>query len=72
MKFIAGGSADRLFEAFCDAAGQDSRNVKRIVVDLEVGNVATVYFNTFATTEIADLVLAAGIELVDTREAARR
>jgi hypothetical protein len=69
-KFISGTSRDRLMAAFADAVGVSHNHIRRVIVDLQVGSPGIVYFETFADTEVIDVVLRAEIEIVDTAEEA--
>jgi len=47
-----------LGNALCEACGIDPCYVRRIVLDLEVGNAGKLYFETFADSEVLSVSLA--------------
>jgi hypothetical protein len=68
-KFIVG---DGLLEALYSAGilGDDYTYIRRIVIDLEVGNPARIYIDKYGDDEQLVPALTAGIRIVDTAEEA--
>jgi hypothetical protein len=57
-KFIFGVKDSPLIDKICDAAGVDPHSVARIVIDLQVGDAAVIYFKTLADDSMLDVELA--------------
>jgi hypothetical protein len=70
-KFLVG---NELLEALYSAGviGDDYTYIRRIVIDLEVGNAARIYIDRYADDEQLVAALTAGIRIVDTAEEAGR
>lgn len=66
-KFLVG---DELLEALYSAGviGDDYTYIRRIVIDLEVGNPARIYIDKYGDDEQLVPALTAGIRIVDTAE----
>lgn len=64
-------STDRLVQAFCEPVGMDPKHVRRIVVDMEVGSLPRVYFETFGDDATVDVLLEGGaIDIIEREEEA--
>ncbi len=55
MKLLVRGFEGNLGTSICEAAGVDPTMVRRIVIDLEVGNAGKVYVETFADDAVLDV-----------------
>lgn len=58
-KFIAGTGSDVLSLAICEAVGLEPSDVRRILIDLEAGAAARVYYETFADTDKIEAAIVA-------------
>jgi hypothetical protein len=66
-KFIVGAFSDGIYQALYDAGvvKDDPRNVRRVIIDLEVGCAACIYVQLFADSKLTDVLMRGGIELVE-------
>lgn len=64
MKFVVNSGGDHISTSLCEAAGLDPRQVRRIVLDLQAGHAALIYFETFADPVQLEVAFSAGLEVV--------
>ena len=64
-KFIVSGPHDRITLRLCEYLGVDPNVIRRIVVDLEVGSAARIYYETFADDGVLDVALGGLLVRVD-------
>jgi hypothetical protein len=71
-KFIIGSSSDRVFMALHDGGviPDEPSDVRRVIIDLQIGNPARVYVERFLDDSFIELTLAGGLQL--TRSKARK
>lgn len=66
-KFIVGSSSDGIYQALHDAGvfADEPKDVRRVVIDLAVGEPARVYIERFVDDSLIDVLLLGGIEIVE-------
>ena len=63
-KFIVGVPSDRISGPLCEQLGIDPSSVRRIVIDLEGGSAARIYYDTFADQEPLAVAFEGGLRIV--------
>lgn len=71
-KFIVGHASNEIFMALHNAGvfADEPSEVRRVIIDLEVGSAARIYVEKFADSSLVDVIMSGAVEIVEREKAA--